>query len=68
MMRLVKRLKIPKDDRIMTRAFDHWVFWIKVKRFYKYILRSCNDNVHPVKCDLRWAFNMWKTNDFLFKG
>lgn len=64
MMKLCKRLKIPKGDRIMTRAFDHWVFWIKIKRLFKYHMRSSNDRLEPVKCDLRWAFNMWKLNDF----
>lgn len=60
---VVKRLKIPKGDRVMCRAFGHWVFWIKIKRLMKYHLRFANHSVQPVLCDLRWAFEKWKRSD-----
>lgn len=63
MEKVVKRLKIPKGDRVMGRAFGHWVFWIKIKRLMKYHLRFANHSVQPVLCDLRWAFEKWKRSD-----
>lgn len=66
MMKLYKRMSIPKEKRIMTRAFDHWVMWYKIKKLFRYHMRFCGDRATPVKCDLRWAFNMWKFNDRQF--
>ena len=39
---IVKRLKTKREDRQMNRCFDHWVFWIKVKRLFKYHLQKAN--------------------------
>ena len=47
----------------MQRCFDHWVFWLKVKRVMRYHLRFSNNQVQPVKCDIRWAFDKWKRGD-----
>jgi hypothetical protein len=60
---MVKRLQQPKENKVMQRCFDHWVFWLKVKRVMKYHLRFCNNQVQPVKCDIRWAFDKWKRGD-----
>lgn len=45
MNKLVTRLKVPKRDRIMCRAFDHWVMWLRIKRLFRFKLRYCNDVV-----------------------
>ena len=29
----------------------------------KYQLRFCNNQIAPVKCDIRWAFDKWKKGD-----
>jgi hypothetical protein len=50
----------------MQRCFDQWVFWIKVKRIMKYHLRFCNNQIAPVKCDIRWAFDKWRQGDVNF--
>ena len=63
---LIKRLQQPKSDRVMQRCFDHWVFWLKVKRVMKYHLRFCNNQIAPVKCDIRWAFDKWRKGDVNF--
>ena len=60
---LCKRLQQPKENKVMQRCFDHWRFWLKVKRVMKYHLRFCNNQVQPVKCDIRWAFDKWKNGD-----
>ena len=39
---MVKRLKISKENRMYQKTFDHWVFWIKVKRTMRYNLRFSN--------------------------
>jgi antirestriction protein len=62
---MIKRLKIPKENRMFQRCFDHWVFWIKVKRVMKYHLRFSNLMVKPVKCDIRWAFDKWRRGDMI---
>jgi len=63
---LVKRLQLPKQDRVLQRCFDHWVFWLKVRKVMKYHLRFCNNQVQPVRCDIRWAFDKWKRGDVNF--
>jgi len=65
MNKLVKRLKIAKTDRQLSRCWDHWVFWIKVKRQMKHVLNYCNASTQPVKCDISWAFNKWKRGNFV---
>ena len=60
---LILRLKQPKTNRVMQRCFDHWVFWLKVKRAMKYHLRFCSNQVAPVRCDIRWAFDKWRSCD-----
>lgn len=50
MNKIVTRLRIPKQNRIMVRAFDQWVMWMRIKRVFKFKLRYCNDIVQPVKC------------------
>lgn len=63
---LVKRLQLPKSNRVVQRCFDHWVFWLKVRKVMRYHLRFCNNQVRPVRCDIRWAFDRWKRGDVNF--
>jgi hypothetical protein len=32
----------------------------------KYHLRFCNNQIAPVKCDIRWAFDKWSKGDANF--
>jgi len=48
MSKLVKRLKVPRKDRQVSRCFDHWVMWLKVKRLMRHQLNFCNAQVTPV--------------------
>ena len=52
MEKIVTRLRYPKENRQVCRCFDHWVFWLKVRKSMKYYLRKCNMMVLPVKCDM----------------
>ena len=63
MNKLVKRLKLSKDEKFMCRCFEHWRMWIGVKRIFKYHLRKCNNSIKPVLCDLYHAFERWKRGD-----
>ena len=64
MHKIVKRLKINRDDRMMCRCFDHLAFLVKMKKLMAYHLRICNASVTPVMCDLRQVFMKWKTGDY----
>ena len=45
MTHLVARLKVPKENRVMSRCWDQWVMWIKVKRLMKHHLNFANAQV-----------------------
>ena len=66
MHKIVKRLKISREDRMMCRCFDHLAFLVKIKKLMGYHLRICNANVTPVMCDVRQVFMKWKNGDYLF--
>ena len=42
MQKIVKRLKTKREDRMMNRCFDHWVFWLKVRKLFNYHLLKAN--------------------------
>lgn len=63
MAKVVKRLKIPVQDRVVCRCFDHWAMWLKVRKLMRHYLRFCNLNVQEFRCDIRRAFDKWKRAD-----
>lgn len=65
MKKLVHRLKIPPENRIVLKCFNQWLMWIKVRKVLKYYLRLGNNSVQYFKCDMRYAFDKWKKSDKL---
>lgn len=65
MLKLVQRLKIPVENRIILKCFNHWVMWNKMRKVMKYYLRLGNNSVQYFKCDMRYAFDKWKKSDRL---
>jgi len=68
MHKLVKRLRLGKEKRVMARCLDHWVIWLKVRKIMKHYLKLCNSSVQYVKCDMQNAFDKWKKQDAIQKG
>lgn len=58
------KLKLPPEQRIVLKCFNHWVMWNKVRKIMKYYLRLSNCSVQYIKCDMRKAFDRWKKNDY----
>ena len=40
--------------------FDRWRMYIKMRRLVRYLLRSMENKLAPVKSDLGLAFSRWK--------
>jgi len=61
--RSVARIKhyTEKDDiYLKPKMFDRWRFYVKMRKLVRYLLRSMENKLTPVKSDLEVAFRRWK--------
>lgn len=61
--RSVARIKhyTEKDDiYLKPKMFDRWRFYVKMRKLVRYLLRSIENKLTPVKSDLEVAFGRWK--------
>jgi hypothetical protein len=59
MHKVVKRLQVEADKRLLVKCYEAWKMWLKFRALMRHHLRNANNLVNPKLCDLQRAFNKW---------